>query len=145
VVEAIGLFPTKYKSGGDMFWTGLATSRNFKLVYSPQAEVLHPARKLQPLLRKHFRAGQGHPQIQLAENVSLRIIVARSLKGLLPLQPWRYWQFIQHEGSEQAQNWFMAMWLLAWLCNSAASLGQLKSVINILLDGSWASKGQLET
>jgi glycosyltransferase AglE len=144
VVEAIGVFPTKYRSGGDMFWTGLATSSNFKLVYSPQAEVLHPARKLQPLLKKHFRTGQGHPQVQLSENVSLGLIVARSLKGLLPLQPWRYWQFVRHEGSEQIQDKFLLMWLLAWLCNSAASLGQLKSVIAILLDRSWSVENQLK-
>lgn len=62
VVDEIGDFPSHLQSGGDVYWTQLATKRGFTLAYSPDAVVNHPARRLHPLLSKMYRVGKGSIQ-----------------------------------------------------------------------------------
>lgn len=59
VICELGVFPTSLLSGGDMYWTSLATENGFKLVYAPNAVVKHPARKWRSLLSKQYRIGKG--------------------------------------------------------------------------------------
>ncbi|MCP5047350.1 MAG: glycosyltransferase [bacterium] len=64
VFDAIGLFPGQLKSGGDIYFTALAVREGFKLVYSAQAFVSHPARTFLPLIGKAIRVGIGKGSVQ---------------------------------------------------------------------------------
>jgi glycosyltransferase involved in cell wall biosynthesis len=58
VFASIGIFPA-VRSGGDVLWTRLATSKGHRLVFAPAAEVQHPTRGLASSLLKAFRVGKG--------------------------------------------------------------------------------------
>lgn len=128
VFDAIGLFDASLKSGGDFKWTKKATDAGFNLVYSPHAEILHPARNLSSLVKKGYRVGMGQLDIQLNQGISLSAILLKSLRDLLPPNPWGYWQFICKSGSDEARRRFAAIWAIAWICNIANSLGRFKSL-----------------
>lgn len=66
-VEKIGPFPHDLRSGGDVIWTSRATTAGLSLVFCPQAEVSHPTRRLQALLKKQFRVGRGQRAIRAEE------------------------------------------------------------------------------
>ncbi|MFC1782530.1 glycosyltransferase [Planctomycetota bacterium] len=59
VVDSIGPFPQRIRSGGDVFFTSRATTAGHKIVYAGQAIVEHPARDLRGLLLKSLRIGKG--------------------------------------------------------------------------------------
>lgn len=142
VFEAIGLFDASLKSGGDFKWTKKATDAGFKLVYSPNAEILHPARKLSSLIRKGYRVGTGQLDIQLAQGVPLSALIRKTFRDLLPPNPWTYWQFIYESGSDEARHRFITIWIIAWICNNARSLGRCSSLMQRFLDMSKISVSQ---
>lgn len=142
VFDAIGLFDASLKSGGDFKWTKKATEAGFKLVYSPTAEILHPARNLSSLVKKGYRVGTGQLDIQLDQDMSLSTIVLKSFRDLLPPNPWGYWQFICKSGSDEARRRFTAIWAIAWICNIALSLGRLSSLMKRFSDMSKISASQ---
>jgi glycosyltransferase involved in cell wall biosynthesis len=129
VFDAIGLFDASLKSGGDFKWTKKATDAGFKLVYAPDAEILHPARNLSSLVKKGYRVGTGQLDIQLDQDVPLSAILLKSFRDLLPPNPWGYWQFICKSGSDEARRRFAVIWVIAWICNIALSLGRLSRLM----------------
>ncbi|PZD71785.1 Putative mycofactocin biosynthesis glycosyltransferase MftF [Acaryochloris thomasi RCC1774] len=124
VFSEIGLFPGNLKSGGDVIWTKRATDANFYLVYSSEACVLHPARKLVSMLRKQYRVGSGQPSIWLEQGQSLTQIFSNIIFGFRP--PSRK-QIQQNciDRAREIRSSYISIWRVAWLCTIATSLGRL--------------------
>lgn len=83
VFDKIGFFPGKVASGGDIAWTGKATSNGLKLIYESSAESFHPTRNKEQLLSKQIRVGYGQIPVWLG-NKSKAYILLRVLRGFLP-------------------------------------------------------------
>ena len=80
VFERVGVFPGNVKSGGDVTWTGRATDAGNRLVFSADALITHPARKLGPLMTKQYRVGRGQPANRPPEQRTA-VAVLRSAAG----------------------------------------------------------------
>lgn len=128
VFDSIGLFPAYLQSGGDVMWTKRATDANFKLIYSPHAEVLHPARKLLLLLKKQYRVGRGQPSIWLEQGQTLSQVLIKTFFDFRPPSPQNFWRFICQDGTDEMRSKFISMWLIAWICITTTSLGRLNSI-----------------
>lgn len=128
VFEAIGLFPSEVRSGGDVIWTKKATDAQFKLVYAADAEVFHPTRGLLPLLQKQYRTGYGQPKIWLEQGQSIGQVIARSLINIRPPSVRNLQQAIDTEGTPDMHHQFVSIWLVAWLCSVVCGLGRLSCI-----------------
>lgn len=60
IVEKIGLFDSDLKSGGDREWGTRVSDAGYKLLYSEDAIVKHPARSFHNLASKVIRITEGH-------------------------------------------------------------------------------------
>lgn len=60
VFDQIGLFEEGIRSGGDVRFTGKATSTGFQLMYCKEAVVYKKARGCNALYRKKIRTGKGY-------------------------------------------------------------------------------------
>lgn len=132
VVEAIGLFPDNIRSGGDLLWTGRATRAGFRLVYSRAAQVFYPARKLYPLLKKHYRIGRGTLTIWLEQKRAPLVypyIGIQLIRGFVPVSPILVQRQIIERGSPDMQRRFVALWLVSWLCRVATNLGRMHTLL----------------
>ncbi len=133
VFDSLGLFDASLQSGGDFKWTKKATDSGFKLVYSPGAKISHPARTLRSLIKKGYRVGTGQPYIQLAQNSAVSKVMLNTLRNLLPPNPYGYWKFVDSSESDEARRRFISIWAIAWISNTALSLGRLNSILKMIL------------
>lgn len=79
VFNNIGLFDN-VKSGGDISWTNKAYNASYKLIYSDDVIVYHPARKLGELLHKQLRLGsslRSHKKLKTSYNLSKKTLWQR--------------------------------------------------------------------
>jgi glycosyltransferase involved in cell wall biosynthesis len=133
VVDAIGLFPERIRSGGDMFWTRRATDAGFKVVYASRAEVFYPARKLVPLLKKQYRVGRGLPRYWSERGYSSWKILSLVIEGFLPSRPWCVLVNIRNRGTPDMVQKLFAIWLVRWLQKSTVSIGTLHTLLENIL------------
>jgi len=133
VFESIGLFPNYVRSGGDVIWTRKAGQAGFKLNYSENAEVLHPARKLMPLLKKQYRVGYGQPQIWSHRGESTFQIWSKILWDFRPPIPKIPGSCNYSNVSEYFtfKKIFLFQWWIQWLCRLATNLGRISYWFNI--------------
>ncbi|HEU5012554.1 MAG TPA: glycosyltransferase [Roseiflexaceae bacterium] len=145
VFEKIGTF-SLVKSGGDILFTRRATSAGHRLVYAPAAEVLHPTRQLNKLLRKQFQVGKGHRAIRLAQRLDATQSLsgasvaptkrhtklhrlARTLKGMLPMPFTTIMQGMREQNLPLKPMLVARVWVVAWLARVAKTAGGL-SIFN---------------
>lgn len=83
VFEQVGLFPEKWRSGGDVYWTQWASSSGFKIEYCPSATVSKPPRTLLPLLKKNYRVGKGKGYINYCDERSFVTIFSSGVSRML--------------------------------------------------------------
>jgi len=105
VIDKIGIFPEKLKSGADIYYTALAVDKGFKLVYCPKAYVLHPARKFKQLMKKAHRVGSGKRKVTeyIDSAPAEKKISTRKLRGRHPfdhLNPVRIWNNVKGNGNK---------------------------------------------
>jgi glycosyltransferase involved in cell wall biosynthesis len=85
VIDHVGSFKDILKSGGDLEWGQRVTSFGYKLVYTKDVCVAHPARySLYELYKKHARVIEGHydfiktkkkyPLISLASSLTIELL-----------------------------------------------------------------------
>lgn len=84
VFHKVGSFMSNMKSGGDSEFTFRATSKSFKLFYEEKAEVLHPTRGKEELLKKHLRIGYGRVPTWREKGKSFFLIILILFKDFLP-------------------------------------------------------------
>ena len=69
VFDKVGLFNDSLQSSGDLEWGKRVYSAGFKLIYSDQVVVKHPARRrLKGLVKKHVRIVKGQLAINFLKN-----------------------------------------------------------------------------
>ena len=80
VFDAIGAFPAKLKSGGDVVWTSEATRSGYRIAFAPKAEVYHPARSWRELFVKQLRVGRGQVPAMRAQGMPWTAILKDSFR-----------------------------------------------------------------
>lgn len=135
VFKTIGLFPNEVQSGGDVTWTGKATSYGFKLVYAPLAEVSHPSRKLGNLIKKQYRVGKGqagmwsdHPKLKLFSNM---LNMVSPINGL-----YIYKKCINHD-KRLSFITILRVCIAGIICNSSNLIGNIAT-----LNRAWSNNKQ---
>ncbi len=152
VFDALGVFPSTMKSGGDMYWTRQATASGRTLIYAPLAEVAHPTRRLGALLKRQFRIGVGLNDLRAKERAKgsrphqgqpgghakgggiLRKIYS-NLKGLMPDSASSIRRSIQRDKLEVTFIQFWRIWAAAWMARMATTLGSLSRFVGRRIAG----------
>ncbi len=124
VFDAVGLFPTYLKSGGDVIWTKKATEANFNLIYSSEAKVFHPARKLLPLLKKQYRVGKGQVDIWLDRDESSIKILSKIINDIRPPS----FSKIADKNIGETKIETILLWLTGWMCKIATNTGRINNL-----------------
>jgi hypothetical protein len=129
VFDAIGPFSGTLRSGGDVAWTGTATRSGFFLAFADKAEVVHPARRLGPLMAKQFRVGVGQSELAGSTGTPRPALIRRALKQLAP--PTRGLVATQLTAKHRRATGvlFVRVWTAAWLCRAATGVGTLATVM----------------
>jgi len=138
--ELIGLFPDNLRSGGDVIWTGKATRNGFKLVYAPNAEVLYPARKFFPLIKKSCRVGKGQPPIWIEQGLSMTAVGKRIIFGFRPASFSFIKKILQERGPKGMENKLLSIWFIAWLNSITGNLGRISYIFNKIFSQNYDSK-----
>ncbi|MDD4938646.1 MAG: glycosyltransferase [Candidatus Omnitrophica bacterium] len=129
VFKKIGLFREDVRSGGDMQFTYKAVNCGYKLVYSQEALILHPARTFKELLKKSFRVGTGCVDILKARSMRSSQVMWRILKDFLPPSPLSINRSINESGTPGMKREFMKILAVAYLCKITRGAGMVKSLI----------------
>src|SRR5699024_2342923 len=130
VLETIGLFPEGQRSGMDLYWTEKATHSGFSLIYSPNAEVKYPARKLLPLLKKVFRVGTGQPYIWLGNDMHILKLMALIIYQFIPPGISELKDKINRRGKESMHSYLVSLWAIDYLRRIVLSFGWTKGLFN---------------
>lgn len=129
VFSDIGVFSPSIRSGGDMRWTRRASDAGFRLVYAADAEVFYPARSLGPLLHKQIRVGRGVPGVWASFGMSRMQMAGMIARGLLPMPPRRLAARVRERTTGTVQYGLTRLWLAAWLCKVARSVGCVSGML----------------
>jgi glycosyltransferase involved in cell wall biosynthesis len=130
VVEDVGLFPEDLRSGGDVIWVASAVRKGFRLVYAPDAEVAHPARRLGPLLIKQIRVGRGQSQIWREDGLPLRKRAARVARLLRPPSPKRIETLMMEKLQSPCVSRLHKVWFASWLAAAATASGSIAGCLH---------------
>lgn len=83
VIKNVGLFNEKLKSGGDHEWGNRVYKKGYKLLYSNNLIVKHPARNtFKQIYKKHIRVKQG--QFDLNENHNKIFVKNKFIDRIIP-------------------------------------------------------------
>ena len=130
VLETIGPFPEGQRSGMDLYWTRKATKAGFNLVYSADAEVSYPARKLSPLLKKVFRVGTGQPKVWIDNDMHPIKLMALILYQFIPPGSSELKNKINRRGKPAMNDHLAALWAIHYLQRMTLSLGWTKGLFS---------------
>jgi glycosyltransferase AglE len=132
VVDVIGPFDPRVRSGGDGRWTRRATDAGFTLVYAPLAEVRKPSRPMRPLLRKGYRIGRGLPAAWMERSCGRGGVPAGIVRLLVPPSPSMVKQRIQDRGYDEMAGRFAGLWSVTWLLHVVRAVGCSRGWIDIV-------------
>jgi glycosyltransferase involved in cell wall biosynthesis len=129
VFDEIGLFDPQQVSGEDLCWTKRATEAGFKLVYSPETMVYHPARGFWELLKKQYRVGLGKNRVLAAQGFRPQGIFRKTLLSLwIPK-----WSLVEPRvtclDEETRQRRRIPILATVWVMRLATAAGQLRSLL----------------
>lgn len=136
VFDTIGLFPHHLKSGGDIYFTAKAVQGKFRLIYSPEAYVSHPARPFFRLLKKSARVGNGKSGVHKLSNGTVNDIilprnVLRSKSPLAHLNPLAIKKRLKRTGYRVGFFKFLTILLVSYCYLSTMFLSRLiKSLVD---------------
>lgn len=132
VLEKIGLFPHRYRSGMDMLWTRRAIESGFTIVHKEEVKVYYRARSLKSVLRKAFRVGKGHAAMWKIDGLSGWRIVGRAVKDLFPSGPDTIRRRIRLRGREQDEAYLYSLWLIDYISSMLRAAGRLAGYLNMI-------------
>ncbi|MCW9709185.1 glycosyltransferase [Fodinibius salsisoli] len=130
VLDKIGSFPEKQRSGMDLYWTKKASNSGFNLVYDARAEVHYPARRLRPLLKKIFRVGTGQPKVWIENDMHPLKLVALIFYQLVPPGTKVLRDKIRRRGKPTMNKSFGRLWLIHYLQQIVLASGWAKGLIH---------------
>jgi len=126
VFDEIGLFPEDVKSGGDVTWTRKATENNFKLVYSKEAKVRHPARRFISSMKKQFRVGKGKYSNDEKSKDPMKILKRFNPPKISYLKS----KLEEKVDSKVSKQMFARLFLVVWMVNVFQNLGFIYGLFN---------------
>jgi len=129
--EKIGIFSV-VQSGGDFIWTAKATWGGYKLIYAPNAVVMHPARTAKQLLKKSFRVGCGTVPIWRQEGRTLGYMALNFLRLMYPSSFPFIKNMVKRSGCLDLQDKVLEVWFLSYLLRLTGVLGIIFSLISPL-------------
>jgi glycosyltransferase involved in cell wall biosynthesis len=127
VFNEIGYFPETL-SGEDLAWTNKAYNAGYKLIYSDDVIVYHPARKLNELLHKQLRLGsslRSHKKLKTNYTLSKKTLWQRispfySVKTIKELAK-------GNDNEEIIRKKIVKIWAVASLCKTTKLIGYFLS------------------
>lgn len=117
VFDKIGLFPGDVESGGDFQWSNRAIRNRFKLVYSPDAVVSHPARSFRSLLKKRYRTGGGALEHFVKAGLGKWKISLKIARMCLPRRISMIRKAIDKRGTPDMHQKTLRIWMISYVCN----------------------------
>jgi len=125
VFDKIGLFPNHVKSGGDVQWTAKATLNGYKLRYSSEAVVFHPARKFWEILKKQYRVGKGLPLIwgNNKDSKNCKPFFIPIIRLIVPERISTIKNRIKAQGHKNMLNRLFIVWIVGYICKLAMLFG----------------------
>ena len=130
--------PEMNVSGGDTYFTFMATSAGFKIAYSHKASVEHPAHNLKILCKKAFRIGKGKGA---ARNNNAAAIQNQNKDSILNffkrpqfqhLLPWKVHQTLLRDfGFRKSMPYLIMLSLLSFLVVLSGGFGFLYGITKI--------------
>ncbi len=131
VFEEIGLFPDDVESGGDFQWSNRAIQNGFRLVYSPDAVVIHPARGLRALLKKRRRTGGGAVEYWRKAGLAWWKILLLILRMLLPRRLSMLKKAVNERGTPDMHRKILRIWGISYICTLTTLLAITASLIRL--------------
>jgi glycosyltransferase involved in cell wall biosynthesis len=135
VLQTIGPFPEKQRSGMDLYWTKKASNNGFNLVYDAGAKVHYPARKLKPLLKKVFRVGTGQPKVWIENDMHPLKLIALIFYQLVPPGTQKLKDKIRRRGKPAMNDALGRLWIIHYLQQFALALGWTKGLFSYYRSG----------
>ena len=129
VFEEIGLFPGNVESGGDFQWSNRAIQNGFRLVYSPDAVVTHPARGFRPILKKRWRTGGGALEYWIRAGLAWWKILLLILRMLLPRRLSMLKKAVNKRGTPDMHRKILRIWGISYICTLTTLLAITVSLI----------------
>ena len=135
VFGKVGFFKASVRSGGDVEWTGRASSEGFTIVFGEDVIVNKKARKLKSLLKKQVRVGKGQINAWLSKKKPWKVIAKDLLKGMRPVSKVGIQQMIDQRGDRSFKDHINGLYGVGFLCRISTSLGRIKSLFNFFVWG----------
>lgn len=125
LIEEIGLFPSDYRSGMDMWWTQKAVRKGHKIIFARKAVVYCVPRTFRQVLKKSYRVGISHPLNLKSAGKSTVRIWAMILRTFMPPGISSVRTTISGEKIEIP---IFRYWFTAWLSKIMMGAGRLKGI-----------------
>ncbi len=123
VLDRIGYFPEKLRSGGDIRWTGKATSQGFKLCFSETAKVFMKTRRLSLLISKQYRVSKGMPAIWKERGGFTSNFIKKGILFMLPPNPYRLIKLIESNNFLFMKKHLFSLIFIGYLLRITAGAG----------------------
>jgi glycosyltransferase involved in cell wall biosynthesis len=131
VFEEIGAFPEGIRSGGDVLWTGNATSKGYRLIFCKEAVVYIKPRPLLELSRKIWRLAKAR-QDRNTEKINghpIYIIAKSIIAGLIPPKMSRLDNLLRERYNEKYPVKKLNLWFVMYYLGIVKSLGFSSSIL----------------
>lgn len=127
IMRDVGIFPNRFRSGMDVWWTRKAVSQGYKLVFSEQAVVTCKPRKFVSLMKKSIRVGTSHPIIRKKAGDSTLKIFGNIIRTFAP--PGFFWlrKKIKPTGNYRLL-FIMKLWMVTWAYKWFLGYGRIKGL-----------------
>jgi len=128
LIDDIGIFPEKFRSGMDIWWTQKAVRSGYKLEYSEKAIVFCKPRNFKEVMAKSYRVGKIHPFNQRQNGVSLLSVLGNTIKTFAPPGIGR-WN--EYRAYTESSIYLIKLWLIAWLSKICMGMGRVAGLFKM--------------
>lgn len=128
LIDEIGMFPEKFRSGMDIWWTQKAVRSGYKLEYAEKAIVFCKPRNFKNVLAKSYRVGKIHPFNQRQNGVSLLSVIGNTIKTFAPPGKSRLKEYSEYTESSVD---LIKVWLVAWMSKICMGMGRIAGLFKM--------------
>ena len=133
VFEKLGLFEN-VRSGGDMQFTHKAALGGYKLIFAPQARVLHPARTFPEVIKKSYRIGSVTADVLFAAGAKKAKVLYTIIRDFLPPSGAYINRLIKERGTEDMKSRLLTILGVAYLCRIVRGWGMVCNCGKLLIN-----------
>jgi len=128
LMESVGSFHGKFRSGMDVWWTQRAGRLGFKLVFSDKAIVYCEPRKFLAVMKKSRRVGISHPFIRSEAGDSTLKIATTIFRTFAP--PGFKW-LNEKVPADYSKGFLIRLWLTALASKFCLGIGRLQGLLTL--------------